>query len=96
MTCMKNFRVSILVIFFLGVVVTFNTSGLQSKDHPDVPKKVGFYDVENTLDGNAYEFKNKKESDIDIPLPLKDITEQILYRKHYTISYNKDTRLVLR
>ena len=53
-TCMKNFRVSILVIFFLGVVVTFNTSGLQSKDHPDVPKKVGFYDVENTLDGNAY------------------------------------------
>lgn len=92
-TCMKNFRVSILVIFFLGVVVTFNTSGLQSKDHPDVPKKVGFYDVENTLDGNTYEFKNKKESDIDIPLPLKDITEQILYRKHYTISYNKDTRL---
>ena len=31
-------------------------------------------------------------SDIDLPLPLKDRAEQILYRKAYVVSYNKDTR----
>ena len=33
------------------------------------------------------------ESRIEIPLPLKDTPEQILYRKGYTVSYNKDTRI---
>ena len=30
--------------------------------------------------------------DIDLPLPLTDRAEQILYRKAYVVSYNKDTR----
>ena len=33
------------------------------------------------------------ESRIEIPLPLKDTPEQILYRNGYTVSYNKDTRI---
>ena len=28
-----------------------------------------------------------------LPLPLKDVSEQILYRKGYTVSYNKDTKI---
>ena len=31
--------------------------------------------------------------DIDIPDPLKDVSEQILYRKNYIVSYNKDTKI---
>lgn len=31
--------------------------------------------------------------DIDLPRPLKGVSEQILYRKGYVVSYNKDTRL---
>lgn len=30
--------------------------------------------------------------DIDLPLPLTDKAEQLLYRKAYVVSYNKDTR----
>lgn len=30
---------------------------------------------------------------IEIPLSLKDISEQILYRKGYTVSYNKDYKI---
>jgi len=28
-----------------------------------------------------------------LPLPLKDVSEQILHRKGYTVSYNKDTKI---
>ena len=30
---------------------------------------------------------------IEIPLPLKTVSEQILYRKGYTVSYNKDYKI---
>jgi len=33
------------------------------------------------------------EERIEIPLPLKDTSEQILYRKGYTVSYNKDYKI---
>ena len=33
------------------------------------------------------------EEKIEIPLPLKDTSEQILYRKGYTVSYNKDYKI---
>ena len=33
------------------------------------------------------------ESKIEIPLPLENISEQILYRKGYTVSYNKDHKI---
>ena len=32
-------------------------------------------------------------SDIDLPSPLKDVPEQLLYRTAYVVSYNKDTKL---
>lgn len=31
--------------------------------------------------------------EMDLPLPLKSVSEQILYRKGYVVSYNKDTKL---
>ena len=33
------------------------------------------------------------EDMIEIPLPLNDTSEQILYRKSYTVSYNKDNKI---
>ena len=33
------------------------------------------------------------EQSVEIPLPLKNTSEQILYRKGYTVSYNKDTKI---
>lgn len=33
------------------------------------------------------------ENRIEIPLPISNASEQILYRKGYTVSYNKDTRI---
>ena len=34
-----------------------------------------------------------KVDQIEIPLPLNDKSEQILYRKGYTVSYNKDNKI---
>ena len=33
------------------------------------------------------------ESKIEIPLPLQNASEQILYRKGYTVSYNKENKI---
>ena len=33
------------------------------------------------------------ESRIEIPLPLQNASEQILYRKGYTVSYNKENKI---
>ena len=33
------------------------------------------------------------ESKIEIPLPLQNTSEQILYRKGYTVSYNKENKI---
>ena len=35
----------------------------------------------------------KQDDQFGIPLPLKNISEQILYRKGYTVSYNKDYKI---
>lgn len=32
-------------------------------------------------------------NEVDIPLPLRNVPEQILYRKGYVVSYNKDTKV---
>lgn len=34
-----------------------------------------------------------KDEGFDIPLPLKNVSEQILYRSSYVVSYNKDTKI---
>ena len=42
---------------------------------------------------SAAKQRAKTEERIEIPLPLKDTSEQILYRKGYTVSYNKDNKI---
>lgn len=42
---------------------------------------------------SAAKQQDMSEQRIEIPLPLKDTPEQILYRKGYTVSYNKDTKI---
>lgn len=37
--------------------------------------------------------KAQKEEQIEIPAPIKNVKEIILYRNSYSVSYNKDTRL---
>jgi len=42
---------------------------------------------------SAAKQQDMSEQRIEIPLPLKDTPEQILFRKGYTVSYNKETKL---
>ena len=90
---MKDYRLSFIVLLFLGITVAFSTSGLQSKEKKVVPEEVGIFDADNVSECNTCNPKEPKTIDIDIPLPLEGISEQILYRNYYVVSYNKDTRL---
>lgn len=42
---------------------------------------------------SAAKQRAKTEERIEIPLPLKDTSEQILYRNGYTVSYNKNNKI---
>ena len=42
---------------------------------------------------NSVQDSIQQKECIEIPLPLNNKSEQILYRKSYTISYNKDYRI---
>ena len=37
--------------------------------------------------------ETNQETDIEVALPLKNTSEQILYREGYTVSYNKDNKI---
>lgn len=89
---MKTFRLSFIIIAILGVAIAFNASGLHPKESA-VLQKAGFYNARNKQKSNTHRQKKITKIDIDIPLPLKNTPEQILYRNYYVTSYNKDTRM---
>lgn len=41
----------------------------------------------------VWDVESSKQDRIELPLPLKNQSEQILYRKGYTVSYNKDYKI---
>lgn len=87
---MKKYWLSIVVLLFFAIVTCFSINGKTSKDVKERPVS----SFVSTTD--HYEVASQHStytSSIDIPSPLKGYSEQILYRKAYIVSYNKDTRI---
>lgn len=81
---MKNYRLSILLIL-LSVIVACNIKGT-------TPTKVTVQPEEGVGAPAEMQIDSLIQS-IDLPLPLEGISEQILYRRSYVVSYNKDNRI---
>ena len=74
---MKEYRLSIVVLLLLTVIVICST------------KCISHHSI--TTDKQALLLQPL--TDIDLPLPLSNTSEQILYRKGYIVSYNKDSKI---
>ena len=88
---LKEYWLSISVLSFMAIVITCSTNGsnLNKPTNTNESTIVGLADIPNSI---ASETKDKA-LDIDIPAPLVNTSEQILYRKSYIVSYNKDTKM---
>jgi len=89
---MKEYRLSIIVLLLLAILVVFNTNGSKVKS-VDSDNNDSFSFMNATVVDGKENFQTGQFINIDIPSPLKDVSEQILYRKGYIVSYNKDTKL---
>lgn len=88
---MKKYWLSIVVLLFLAIVTCFNINGKTSKDVKDLPIS-SFVSTTNDCEVTSLQ-RTFLTGTIDIPSPLKGLSEQILYRKAYIVSYNKDSRI---
>lgn len=102
----KRFLIIILSVCFLSACeVRHEAKPLmrgvtESVDEDDLDGDDLLDDEDGSDDGKKKDKKKKKGSDatsaadgLEIPAPLTSMSEQILTRKAYTVSYNKDTRL---
>lgn len=89
---MKEYGLSIFVLLVMAIIVVFNTNGSNavSVDH-NSNGSFSFMEVSTNGGGNAG--LQGIINEIDIPLPIDSLSEQILYRKSYIVSYNKETKL---
>lgn len=76
----------------MAIVVTCSTTGsiLRQTAKCDDTTIASFVEMSDNIEG-AKEYQ--KKIDIDIPAPLSSTSEQILFRKSYIVSYNKDTKI---
>ena len=91
----KNYGLSIIVLLLLAIVTGFNVKRSFPKDVEDIPIS-SFMFSESTNESSNMSVRQSLTpliASIDLPLPLKDISEQLLYRKAYIVSYNKDNRI---
>lgn len=90
---MRGYRLSVVILLLLAVIVVFNTkcSSTNSAENDDRP--VYFYSNNPPKEDVKGKSDTRLKIDIDIPLALKDVPEQILVRKRYVVSYNKETKL---
>jgi len=82
---LKEYWLSASVLLVMAIIVTCSTKGTVLSHNANTKESIVTQD-----DTNA------DESDIqtiDIPSPLQNVSEQILYRKGYVVSYNKDTKI---
>ena len=88
---LKEYWLSISVLSFMAIVITCSTNGsnLNKPTNTNESTIVGLADIPNSI---ASETKDKA-LDIDIPAPFVNTSEQIIYRKSYIVSYNKDTKM---
>ena len=94
---MKDYKTSLTIIICFLIVFAFNMLGSKSKHGKKYSPKFGFVITDTSILSNVHDVDvNNPFSDIDnfdIPLPLTNVSEQILYRKNYIVSYNKDYRI---
>lgn len=88
---MKRYRFLFAVLLLLVVAVALVTCNIQSQSREGEEEKMGFFDAGAAA--RVPEKVAKEVADIDIPLPLKGVSEKILYRKNYIVSYNKDYKI---
>ena len=88
---MKKYWLSIVTLLFLAIVTCFNINGKTSKDVKPLSIS-SFVPTTNDCEVTPQQRTSLTRS-IDIPSPLNGLSEQILYRKAYIASYNKDTRI---
>ena len=87
---MKKTVLFVVLLLCIGLVCLV-TCSIQSKNHEG--KNVGFFDASGVSRGSGTTIPKRGAPRIDIPLPLKGVSEQILYRKSYIVSYNKNYKI---
>ena len=86
-------RRNIVILLLLAVVAALVTCGVQTNSHEGEEERVGFFDASAAARVPEELLTEDVLLNIDIPLPLKGVSEQILYRKNYIVSYNKDYKI---
>ena len=76
---MKKSGLLISILFFLAVLSAFNMNGTTSSSSRNIPASSLM--TSNIIGEESYSHRSSLVSSIDIPLPLKGQSEQILYRK---------------
>lgn len=88
---MKKYWLSIVVLLFLAIVTCFSINGKTSKDVKALPISL-FVSSTDDCEKVSQQSSSLTKS-IDLPSSLKGLSEQILYRKAYIVSYNKENRI---
>jgi len=91
---MRRYFLSAVILLLLAAIGVFCTKCSSSSNAGNDDRPTYFVTKNST---NEVETKGKSEGkqkiDVDIPLALKNTPEQILVRKRYVVSYNKETKL---
>ena len=87
---LKEYWLSVIVLSFMAVVITCSTRGSILSARSDSETTLAQIDNAELTEGNTISTLN---SEIDIPALLTNVPEQILYRKGYIVSYNKETKI---
>ena len=88
---MKKTGLIISILIFLAVLSAFNMNGTTSSSSRNMPASSLM--TSNVPGEESYPHRSSLVSSIDVPLPLKGQSEQILYRKAYVVSYNKENKI---
>lgn len=88
---LKDYWLSISVLLFFAIILTCGIKEPILKQST----KTNDYSIAHLgkLSDNIDGIKEKGNCKIDIPTLLTQIPEQILYRKSYIVSYNKETKI---
>ncbi len=89
---LKEYWLTLSVLSFMTIIITCSTSGtnLNRKTNNNSNSIAHLAEIPSSAERTI---QRNEVLDIDIPAPLQNVPEQILYRKSYIVSYNKETRM---
>lgn len=88
---MKKIRIVIIALLITAIPFSFcSISHSLSRKNNSAYEKIGLLSLSSTP---YVVFSQTIKPQIDIPLPLEGVSEQILYRNYYVVSYNKDNKI---